>query len=238
MRGNGATNVRHRSSNATHLPSGDGTICVALSLRKCTISSRPGSGEPPVGNADAQQRELLVADFADEDARAGVIELRLGCRLRARAAARRPRSAPRRCRARRRSTGCARMIAADVAEHDRACRRARTTARCSGRGAVDDIARRRMPSGLTTRTRPWSRVGPRRVDNPLTVARERRGELERARPWSTGAAGRPAATCTYRCAERAVGDALAVGRRRATSRSILHRELVRDGPSAGSAPRR
>ena len=31
------------------LPSGDGTNCVALSLRTCSISSRPGTGDPPSG---------------------------------------------------------------------------------------------------------------------------------------------------------------------------------------------
>ena len=47
--GNGATNVLKRSSNAIHLPSGDGTSCVALSLRTCSISSRPGTGDAAVG---------------------------------------------------------------------------------------------------------------------------------------------------------------------------------------------
>jgi hypothetical protein len=49
LRGNGAMNVRKRSWNAIHWPSGDGANCVALSDRMCSISSRPGSGESPVG---------------------------------------------------------------------------------------------------------------------------------------------------------------------------------------------
>ena len=78
VRGNGATNVLNRSSNAIHLPSGDRRVLrrvVAAHVHDLVAArQRRVAGR----HADAEQRELLVAGLADEDARAGVVELRLG----------------------------------------------------------------------------------------------------------------------------------------------------------------
>ena len=166
--------MRNRSSNASHRPSGEGTICVALSLRTCSISSRPGKGDRRGRHADAQQRVLLVAHFANVDARAGVVELRIETAL----AREQRRTASRRHHVDARLPGVvspANRIAAGVAVDDR---------RAVGRERRLHIVTRLRDDVATAGTvgpnhANAAEIGvvPRRVDDPLTVARERWEEL-------------------------------------------------------------
>jgi hypothetical protein len=73
VRGNAATYAFHRSANATQRPSGDGTICVALSDWKCTTSSPPFRST--LTAAPSSRRGA-----AQVDALAGVVEHRLRAR--------------------------------------------------------------------------------------------------------------------------------------------------------------